>query len=110
MESIGKRLERLEEQITVRREDELRERASREFLRRLADEEIAWLDEPIHEAQMLVECPLHGPGCHCTNEPRGERAREEYPELHEEFELRSRTLLDRKEEIMARENQRKETT
>ncbi len=97
-----RRLEALEGQTKVP-EDELRERVYREFLRRLTDEESEWLSEPSREAEMLVVCPIHGPGCHCTNEERRQRARVAHPELHEEFERRNRALLERREQIMARE-------
>ncbi len=100
--SIDRRLERLEAQIKAP-EDELRERVYREFLRHLTDEEIEWLSEPSDEAEMLVVCPLHGPGCQCTNELRRQRAREAHPALAEEFERRNRALLARAGEILARE-------
>jgi len=100
--SIDRRLGRLEGRIKVP-EDELRERAYREFLRRLTDEESEWLGEPSREAEMRVECPLHNPGCNCTNEQRRQRAREEHPELHEEYTRRWESLYERREEILARE-------
>lgn len=102
MGSIDRRLGRLEVLIKLP-EDELRERAYRELLRRLNPEESAWLGAPLSEAEALVECPLHGPGCACTNEPCRQRAREEHPELHAEFKRRNKSLLDRAEEIMRRE-------
>lgn len=84
-------------------EDELQAWAQSEFLKRLTFEELEWLVEPSREAEMLVECPIHGPGCQCTNEERRQRAREEHPRLHEESERRNRALLERSEEILARE-------
>ncbi len=102
MGRIERRLEALEGQAKAS-EGELRERAYREFLRRLTFEESEWLGEPIEEAEMLVECPIHGGRCECRNEQRRERAREEYPHLYEEYLRRRASLLERAEEIMARD-------
>ena len=100
--ALNRRLGALEEQVKVP-EEELRARAYREFLRRLTDEEFDWLCEPGAEAEMLVECPIHGPGCGCRNEERRLRAHEEQPELMAESQRRNDALLKRAEEIMARE-------
>lgn len=102
MGRIERRLEALEEQIKVS-EGELRNRAYREFLRRLTFEESEWLGKPIEEAEMLVDCPIHGGRCDCRNEQRRQRSHEEYPELHEEYLRRRASLLERAEEIMARD-------
>lgn len=102
MGRIERRLEALEGQIKVS-DEELRQRAYREFLRRLTREELDWLGAPSRGAEMLVDCPIHGLGCGCMNEQRRQRAREEHPELYEEFERRNASLLERAEEIMQRE-------
>jgi hypothetical protein len=100
--AVDRRLGALEQRIIIP-EGELRARAYREFLRRLADEESDWLGEPIEEAEALVECPIHGPRCDCRNEQRRLRAHEEQPLLMAEFRHRNESLLERAEEIMARE-------
>ena len=101
MGSIGRRLEALERRSKVP-EDEARRGPYREMLRRLTDEELAWLGGPLEEAEALVECPIHGPGCECRNEERGRRAHEEHPRLVREHHRRYETLLERAEEIAAR--------
>jgi len=81
-------------------EEEERRRAFDEFLRKLSDEELDWLLEPIDEAEGLAPCPHHGGpiGCGCRSERRAQRAWEDSPELADEFEHRVQALLERRGE------------
>ncbi len=103
MGTIDRRLEALEAAFVVS-QDEFREAVRREFLRRLTFEEKQWLAEPADQAQGLVACPRFEPrecGCRCI--ARVERGYAEHPELYDEKRRRWESLLERREEIMARE-------
>lgn len=101
--SIDRRLEALEEQLSVP-EDEQRRWAEREFLKRLTSEELSWLLEPGYEAVNRVPCPRFEPRrCDCQCPARTQRGYEAHPELEEERARRWRSLYERREEILARE-------
>lgn len=98
MRNRDRRLRAVEEQIEESEEE--RERRERdEFLTCLSDGSLNWLLEPVEQAEKLVDCPIHSPGCACRNELRRQRALEQYPELEEEYLRRHKILEARYDEV-----------
>lgn len=94
MGTIERRLAALEGAFGTT-EEKLQRQASREFLGSLSDEERDWILEPAAKAERWVACPLHGPRCDCSNEPRQQRGVDDHPELLAEYEERSAAAYKR---------------
>jgi hypothetical protein len=89
--SLERRLRHLQE--VVGRKD-AKAKAFDEFLKRLSDDQLRWMLEPIHEAQQRVPCASHADSfeCVCGSDERRRQAIETYPEQVEEYVLRQRKL------------------
>jgi hypothetical protein len=88
---IERRLRRLEE--VVGRKD-AKAQTFDKVLKRLSDNQLRWMLEPIHEPQQRVPCVSHANSleCVCRSDERRRRAIEAYPEQVEEYVRRQRKL------------------